>query len=65
MYLFVARLHRVSEETYNNMFTFSMLQTIASEMGLRFGNFQDIVDRLNNQNYIIKKGPRSYQLTTF
>ncbi|KAJ2124753.1 hypothetical protein IW147_001534 [Coemansia sp. RSA 720] len=62
---FVARLHRVSEETYNNMFTFSMLQTIASEMGLRFGNFQDIVDRLNNQNYIIKKGPRSYQLTTF
>ncbi|KAJ1849822.1 hypothetical protein LPJ70_000224 [Coemansia sp. RSA 2708] len=63
--MFVARLHRVSEETYNNMFTYSMMQTIAADMGLRFGNFQDIVDRLNNQNYIIKKGPRSYQLTTF
>ncbi|KAJ2646941.1 DNA replication licensing factor mcm8 [Coemansia sp. RSA 1250] len=62
---FVAKLHKVSEETYNNMFTFSMMQTIATDMGLRFTNFQDIVDRLNNQNYIIKKGPRSYQLTTF
>ncbi|KAJ2615288.1 hypothetical protein H4S08_001315 [Coemansia sp. RSA 1365] len=61
---FVARLHRVSEETYNNMFTYSMMQTIATEMGLRFSNFQDVIDRLNNQSYLIKKGPRSYQLTT-
>ncbi|KAJ2781936.1 hypothetical protein H4R18_002577 [Coemansia javaensis] len=62
---FAARLQRVSEETYNNMFTYSMLQQIALDMGLQFGRFQDIVDRLNNQNYILKKGPRTYQLTTF
>ncbi|KAJ2681918.1 hypothetical protein H4R19_007235, partial [Coemansia spiralis] len=62
---FVARLQRVSEETYNNMFTYSMLQSIALDMGLRYSNFQDVVDRLNNQNYIIKRGPRSYQLSTF
>ncbi|KAI9500629.1 MCM8 protein [Coemansia spiralis] len=62
---FVARLHKISEETYNNIFTFSMMQSIATEMQMQFNNFQDVVDRLNNQNYIIKKGPRSYQLTTF
>ncbi|KAJ1840881.1 DNA replication licensing factor mcm8, partial [Coemansia sp. RSA 2703] len=39
---FVAKLHRISEETYNNMFTFSMMHTIANEMGLRFTNFNDV-----------------------
>ncbi|KAJ2157910.1 DNA replication licensing factor mcm8 [Coemansia sp. RSA 552] len=62
---FVNRLQSLSEETYNTTFTISTMQTIASEMGLRFRNFHDIIDRLNNQNYLIKKGPRSYQLTTF
>ncbi|KAJ1724396.1 hypothetical protein LPJ53_001352 [Coemansia erecta] len=62
---FVAKLHRISEETYNNMFTFSMMHTIANEMGLRFGNFSDVVDKLNNQNYLIKKANRTYQLATF
>ncbi|KAI8322645.1 MCM8 protein [Martensiomyces pterosporus] len=61
----VARLHRISEETYNNMFTYSMMHSVATEMGLRFSNFQDVIDKLNNQNYLIKKGPKSYQLTTF
>ncbi|KAJ2254095.1 DNA replication licensing factor mcm8 [Coemansia sp. RSA 455] len=62
---FVERLHRISEETYNNMFTYDMLLRTATEMNLRFSNFQDVVDKLNNQSYLIKKGPRSYQLTTF
>ncbi|KAJ2512154.1 hypothetical protein H4217_007027 [Coemansia sp. RSA 1939] len=62
---FVARLHRISEDTYNNMFTYAMMHSIATEMGLRFTNFQDIIDKLNNQNFVIKKGPKSYQLTTF
>ncbi|KAJ2721935.1 hypothetical protein GGI07_003639 [Coemansia sp. Benny D115] len=62
---FVARLHKISEETYNNMFTFTMMHSIATEMGLRFTNFNDIVDKLNNQNYLIKKANRTYQLTTF
>ncbi|KAJ2779137.1 hypothetical protein GGI15_003974, partial [Coemansia interrupta] len=62
---FVAKLHRISEETYNNMFTFSMMHTIANEMGLRFSNFNDVVDKLNNQNYLIKKANRTYQLATF
>ncbi|KAJ1966277.1 hypothetical protein GGI12_000182 [Dipsacomyces acuminosporus] len=55
----------ISEETYNNMFTYQMMHSIATEMGLGFGNFQDVIDKLNNQNYLIKKGPKSYQLTTF
>ncbi|KAJ2333070.1 DNA replication licensing factor mcm8, partial [Coemansia sp. RSA 2681] len=62
---FVERLHRISEETYNNMFTYDMLLRTATEMNLRFSNFQDVVDKLNNQSYLIKKGPRSFQLTTF
>ncbi|KAJ2552588.1 DNA replication licensing factor mcm8 [Coemansia sp. RSA 1933] len=58
-------IKRISEETYNNTFTFSMMHSIATEIGLRFSNFQDVIDKLNNQNFIIKKGPRSYQLATF
>ncbi|KAJ2071947.1 DNA replication licensing factor mcm8, partial [Coemansia sp. S142-1] len=58
-------IKRISEETYNNMFTYDMLLRTATEMNLRFSNFQDVVDKLNNQSYLIKKGPRSYQLTTF
>ncbi|KAJ1647776.1 hypothetical protein LPJ64_000876 [Coemansia asiatica] len=62
---FVAKLHRISEDTYNNMFTYSMLLTIASDMGLRFTNFNDVIDKLNNQNYLIKKAHKTYQLCTF
>ncbi|KAJ2489626.1 DNA replication licensing factor mcm8 [Coemansia sp. RSA 2050] len=61
----VERLHKISEETYNNMFTYDMLLRTATEMNLRFSNFQDVIDKLNNQSYLIKKGPRSYQLATF
>ncbi|KAJ2814606.1 DNA replication licensing factor mcm8 [Coemansia furcata] len=62
---FVERLHKISEETYNNMFTYDMLLRTATEMNLRFSNFQDVIDKLNNQSYLIKKGPRSYQLMTY
>ncbi|KAJ2001090.1 DNA replication licensing factor mcm8 [Coemansia thaxteri] len=61
---FVARLHQVYEEEYNNMFTFDMLFKIATEMRLKFNHFQDLVDKLNHQGYLIKKGPRTYQLGT-
>lgn len=61
----VEKLHRISEQTYNNIFSYDMLLQTATEMNLRFSNFHDVVDRLNNQNFIIKKGPRTYQLTTF
>ncbi|KAJ1894372.1 DNA replication licensing factor mcm8 [Kickxella alabastrina] len=62
---FVAKLQRISEETYNNMFTFSMMHSIATEMGLHFSNFNDVVDKLNNQSFLIKKAHKTYQLTTF
>ncbi|KAJ2696874.1 DNA replication licensing factor mcm8 [Coemansia sp. IMI 209128] len=62
---FVERLHKISEETYNNMFTYDMLLRTATEMNLRFSSFQDVIDKLNNQSYLLKKGPRSYQLATF
>ncbi|KAK9663783.1 DNA replication licensing factor mcm8, partial [Basidiobolus ranarum] len=61
---FIARLQSISESTYNNRFTYQQLYQIASEMNLRLDNFNDFVDTLNNQSYLLKKGPRVYQLTT-
>lgn len=33
-------------------------------IGLNMGNFEDLVYSLNNQNYLLKKGPKLYQLQT-
>ncbi|KAI9146044.1 MCM2/3/5 family-domain-containing protein [Paraphysoderma sedebokerense] len=61
---FVARLHAIADECYNNIFTYQRLQEIAREINLRVDNFKELVESLNNQNYLLKKGNNVYQLTT-
>ena len=37
---------------------------VLQRIGLQMGNFDDLVYSLNNQNYLLKKGPKIYQLQT-
>ena len=61
---FIAELSRQSYLHSNNKFSTDEMYKIANDMNLSFTNFQDLLDSLNNQAYILKKGARLYQLTT-
>ncbi|KAF9980885.1 DNA replication licensing factor mcm8 [Mortierella antarctica] len=65
--IYVAELNRVSHATSNNMFSHDQLYRTFQEMQLPgiTGGFQSFLDTLNHQGFLLKKGPRSYQLTTF
>lgn len=64
---YVAELNRISHATSNNMFSHDQLYRTFQEMQLPgiAGGFQSFLDTLNHQGFLLKKGPRSYQLTTF
>ncbi|XP_078352072.1 DNA helicase MCM8-like isoform X2 [Oculina patagonica] len=61
---FVAELSRVSEREYNSLFTVEQMRRIAKDLRLQIRNFDDFVYSLNNQGFLLKKGPRVYQLQT-
>nr|XP_005991185.1 PREDICTED: DNA helicase MCM8 [Latimeria chalumnae] len=61
---FVAALNRIAEQTYNNLFEFQQLRQIAKELQLKIPEFEGFVCSLNDQGYLLKKGPRVYQLQT-
>ncbi|KAI8601155.1 minichromosome maintenance complex component 8 [Dissophora ornata] len=63
---YVAELQKVAFENMNNMFTYEQLYQTFQEMQLAgiTDGFQGFLDSLNNQNFLLKKGPRTYQLTT-
>ncbi|CAH3017482.1 unnamed protein product [Porites evermanni] len=61
---FIAELSRVSEREYNSLFTIEQMRRIAKELRLQIRSFDDFVYSLNNQGFLLKKGPRVYQLQT-
>lgn len=61
---FVAELSRVSEREYNSLFTVEQMRRIAKDLRLQIRSFDDFVYSLNNQGFLLKKGPRVYQLQT-
>ncbi|KAG0254348.1 DNA replication licensing factor mcm8 [Mortierella polycephala] len=64
---YVAELQKLAFANSNNMFSHDQLYRVFQEMQLQgiAGGFQGFIDTLNNQNFLLKKGPRSYQLSTF
>lgn len=65
--VFISAMNKASEVRQSALFTVTDLMQMADSLrGLRedIGNFYDFVDLLNHQNYILKKGPRLYQLQT-
>ncbi|XP_072024490.1 DNA helicase MCM8-like [Amphiura filiformis] len=61
---FVALLNQVAERTYNSIFTVQQMREIARDGGIQVPDFEGFVASLNNQSYLLKKGPRVYQLQT-
>ncbi|KAM4695002.1 DNA helicase MCM8 isoform 2-T2 [Discoglossus pictus] len=61
---FVSALNRIAERTYNNLFEFQQLRQIANEVQIQVADFESFVGSLNDQGYLLKKGPRVYQLQT-
>uniref|UniRef100_T1JGS4 DNA helicase MCM8 n=1 Tax=Strigamia maritima TaxID=126957 RepID=T1JGS4_STRMM len=59
---FIAALDKIAERTANSLFTEQQMRAVAQDMKL--GNFENLLDTLNNQNYLLKKGPRVYKLLT-
>ncbi|XP_065178607.1 DNA helicase MCM8-like [Sycon ciliatum] len=57
-----SQLQRVSEQTYNALFSVQQIKTIAQEIGVDMRLVDDLIASLNNQGFLLKKGPRVYQL---
>lgn len=60
---FVQQLEKLAELNSNNLFTYQQLQDLGRKMNIE-GNFNDFVDTLNNQGYLIKRGSKVYKLST-
>ncbi|XP_071961751.1 DNA helicase MCM8-like [Antedon mediterranea] len=61
---FISLLNKVAERTCNKNFTVQQMRALAKEANINVPDFEDFVSSLNNQNYLLKKGPRLYQLQT-
>ncbi|KAF9585923.1 DNA topoisomerase [Lunasporangiospora selenospora] len=63
---YVAELQRRAFDNSSNMFSQDQLYKTFQDMRLSgiTGGFQSFLDMLNSQNFLLKKGPRTYQLTT-
>eukprot|EP01134_Creolimax_fragrantissima_P001797 CFRG1797T1 len=60
----VSHLNKVAHTTQNSLFTLQQLRCICGELKLPLNNFEEMVDALNNQGFLLKKGARVYQITT-
>ncbi|RKP35475.1 MCM2/3/5 family-domain-containing protein, partial [Dimargaris cristalligena] len=61
---FISHLQKMVDETYNSTFTYQQLYQAAQVINLQYDDFQDFVDSLNNQNYLLKIRAKVYRLTT-
>jgi len=61
---FVAELQNIVERTFNNLFTTQQLYQLGKDLGVGVKNFDDFIDSLNNQGFLLKKGNRVYKLST-
>ncbi|CAH6787822.1 Mcm8 [Phodopus roborovskii] len=61
---FISALNSIAERTYNNIFQFHQLRQIAKEVNIQVADFENFIGSLNDQGYLLKKGPKIYQLQT-
>ena len=61
---FISELNNISERDGNSLFNMEQMYRIATQLKLPTGNFEDFITNLNNQNFLLKKGPKLYQLQT-
>jgi DNA helicase MCM8 len=61
---FITELTKHSEKNGNSIFTFQELLTFSNQNNFNFENFENFIDKLNNNGYLIKKGYKTFKLTT-
>ncbi|XP_053429376.1 DNA helicase MCM8 [Nycticebus coucang] len=61
---FISALNNIAERTYNNLFQLHQLRQIAKELNLQVADFENFIGSLNDQGYLLKKGPKLFQLQT-
>ena len=62
---FVPVLQRTYERRdFNSLFTVQDMRDIATQAQIKVNDFEAFVASLNDQGYLLKKGPRLYQLQT-
>ncbi|KAL2919843.1 hypothetical protein HK105_200760 [Polyrhizophydium stewartii] len=67
---FVVELQRIARQRGNSRFSFDELQSLAQgafaarEIRLRYDSFPDMIESLNIQGYLLKKGFRQFELAT-
>ena len=59
---FVAELNRCASRQGSALFLTSSLVDIAGRVSLEVADFHGFIGVLNEQNYLLKKGPRLWQL---
>lgn len=58
---FEEKIREIRENKGSNLFEFQELVSISKEMGLKVGDFNQFVERLNVQSVLLKKGGGVYQ----
>ena len=61
---FIAFLSRSAETQSKKLFSINEMREVAKTAGLDTFGFNEFVDSLNNQGFLIKKGRNLYQLQT-
>lgn len=59
---FVAALEAEASRTNSPMFTKADLKRVAESIGINMTDFDGLLDSINHQGFMLKKGPRSWQL---
>ncbi|CAG5115856.1 unnamed protein product, partial [Candidula unifasciata] len=62
---FVSALQKIAEQTYNSIFTVQQMRQISKDIGMQIPDLEGFITSLNNQGFLLKKGPKVYQLQTF
>ncbi|XP_072246673.1 DNA helicase MCM8 [Leuresthes tenuis] len=57
-------LHSHAQRTSQKQFDLQMLRSIADKLNIKVMDFQGLLSSLNEQGFLLKKGPKLYQLQT-
>ncbi|XP_056903966.1 DNA helicase MCM8 [Takifugu flavidus] len=60
----VNALHSHSQKTNQKQFDLQTLRTMADKLNIKVMDFEGLVSSLNEQGFLLKKGPKLYQLQT-
>ncbi|KAJ0028431.1 hypothetical protein Pint_35572 [Pistacia integerrima] len=62
---FLSALNKQSELQQKDCFSISEIYSLADRIGLRVPDIDTFVDNLNTVGYLLKKGPKTYQVIVF